>query len=184
MLKDLSDLYLENAKKELELSILRRKNVLDNEKLMIKLNKQLEKEVNKDSPSSLNIEKFVRAIKNIRDGTEEVYKTIPNLEDQHKKLVDIIKAKNLPRFINKRVQVAGWLVTGKVVHTKHGEAMEFLTFEDETGQMETTFFPKAYRRFCYLLDKSRPFLLRGRVDEDFGAVTLTVDHAMPVLKND
>ena len=36
---------------------------------------------------------------------------------------------------------------------KTGEPMEFLTFEDETGLVETTFFPQAYRRFCHLLDR-------------------------------
>ncbi|MBW2248037.1 MAG: hypothetical protein JRF62_12810, partial [Deltaproteobacteria bacterium] len=72
-------------------------------------------------------------------------------------------------------RIAGLLITGKVVHTKHGDPMEFLTFEDETGLVETTFFPKAYGRFCAILDKSRPFMLSGKVEEDFGAVTLTVE---------
>ena len=58
--------------------------------------------------------------------------------------------------------------------------MEFLTFEDETGLVESTFFPAAYRRFCYMLDRHRPYILTGKVDEDFGAVTLTVDSAAPL----
>jgi DNA polymerase-3 subunit alpha/error-prone DNA polymerase len=66
------------------------------------------------------------------------------------------------------------LITGKVVSTKHGDPMEFLTFEDETGLVETTFFPEAYRKFCYMLDRSRPYILYGKVEEDFGALTLTV----------
>jgi hypothetical protein len=41
--------------------------------------------------------------------------------------------------------------------------------------METTFFPQAYRRFCAMLDRHRPYILTGKVDEDFGAVTLTVE---------
>jgi DNA polymerase-3 subunit alpha/error-prone DNA polymerase len=53
--------------------------------------------------------------------------------------------------------------------------MEFLTFEDETGLVETTSFPQAYRRFCYMLDRHWPYILFGKVDEDFGAVTMTVD---------
>jgi DNA polymerase-3 subunit alpha/error-prone DNA polymerase len=86
----------------------------------------------------------------------------------------IVKAADLHRFVGKTVRTAGLLITGKVVSTKHGEPMEFLTFEDETGLIETTFFPQAYRRFCYLLDRHRPYVLTGKVDEDFGAVTLTV----------
>ncbi len=58
---------------------------------------------------------------------------------------------------------------------QRGEPMEFLTFEDETGLVETTFFPEAYRRFCHLLDRERPYLLSGKVEEDWGAVTLTVE---------
>jgi len=89
----------------------------------------------------------------------------------------LVKARDLPRFIGRQVCIAGLLITGKVIHTKHGEPMGFLTFEDETGLVETTFFPKAYRRFCALLDRSRPFILFGKVEEDFGAVTLTVKRA-------
>ena len=92
----------------------------------------------------------------------------------------VVKARDLKRFPGRRVTLAGLLVTGKVVHTKHGDPMEFLTFEDETGLVVTTFFPKAYTRFCALLDRSRPFVLKGKVDEDFGAVTLTVDSVAPL----
>ncbi len=69
----------------------------------------------------------------------------------------------------------GWLVTGKVVTTKDDQPMEFVSFEDTTAIYETTFFPRAYERFCTLLSTARPYVLRGRVDEDFGAVSLTVD---------
>ena len=93
-----------------------------------------------------------------------------------------IKARDLPRFIGRRVRLAAWLITGKVVHTKRGDPMEFLTFEDETGIVETTWFPEAYRRFCHMVDRGRPYLLSGRVEQDWGALTLTVDgaSALPV----
>lgn len=94
--------------------------------------------------------------------------------------VSIVKAKELKKHIGRKVQVAGLLITGKVVSTKKGEPMEFLTFEDETGLMECTFFPQAYRRFCAILDKSRPFILSAKVEADFGAVTLTVSGVRPV----
>jgi DNA polymerase-3 subunit alpha/error-prone DNA polymerase len=93
------------------------------------------------------------------------------------KKLRICKARDLPRFVGRHVRIAGLLVTGKVVHTRHGDPMEFLTFEDETGLVETTFFPKAYRRFCSILDRSRPLILYGKVEEDFDAVTMTVKHA-------
>jgi DNA polymerase-3 subunit alpha/error-prone DNA polymerase len=86
-----------------------------------------------------------------------------------------VKAVDLPRHLGRRVCLAGWLITGKVVTTKHGDPMEFLTFEDETGVVETTFFPATYHRFCHMIDRQRPYLLSGKVDADWGAITLTVD---------
>jgi len=86
-----------------------------------------------------------------------------------------VKAVDLPRHLGEQVRLAGWLITGKVVTTKHGDPMEFLTFEDETGIVETTFFPETYHRFCHMIDRQRPYLLSGKVEEDWGAITLTVD---------
>jgi len=86
-----------------------------------------------------------------------------------------IPAQEVSRRVGRRIRFAGWLITGKVIHTKRGDPMEFLTFEDDTGMVETTFFPKAYDRFCHLLDRGRPYLLDGLVEQNWGAATLTVD---------
>ena len=92
----------------------------------------------------------------------------------------LIKAAALPDHVGRRVRLAGWLLTGKLVSTGKGEAMQFLTFEDETAVVETTFFPRAYRRFCRMLDWGHPYILTGRVEEEFGAATLTVEQVQPV----
>ncbi|MGA8181437.1 MAG: DNA polymerase III subunit alpha [Desulfobacterales bacterium] len=94
--------------------------------------------------------------------------------------LQIVKAVDLDHFIGRHVRVAGLLITGKVVHTKLGDPMEFLTFEDDTGLIETVFFPKAYRRFCAVLDRSRPFVLHGKVEVDFDAVSLSVTRVEPL----
>lgn len=85
-----------------------------------------------------------------------------------------VKASSMRQFVNSQINFSGWLITGKLVSTRTGEVMEFLTFEDETGLVEATFFPKTYRRYAHLLSTGRPYLLTGLVEEDFGAVTLTV----------
>jgi len=95
---------------------------------------------------------------------------------------NVVKVKDLRRYVGKRVRVAGWLITGKVVSTKKGEPMEFLTFEDETGLVETTFFPRTYARFCHMLNREQPYILEGLLEEDFGAITLTVDHVKRVTE--
>jgi DNA polymerase III alpha subunit len=52
--------------------------------------------------------------------------------------------------------------------------MKFVSFEDNTGICETVLFPKVYNRFCHMLNEMRPYLLKGKVEQDFTAVTLTV----------
>lgn len=89
--------------------------------------------------------------------------------------LDTVRAARLADWVGRRVRLAAWLVTGKVVRTKRGDPMEFLTFEDETGIVETTFFPEPYRRFCHMLDRNRPYLLAGKVETNWGVATLTVD---------
>ena len=84
------------------------------------------------------------------------------------------KGADLANHVGRTVDFLGLLLTGKIVSTKTGEAMEFLTFEDETAIIETTFFPEVYRRYAHVLSAQKAYLLRGLVEEDFGALTLTV----------
>jgi error-prone DNA polymerase len=89
--------------------------------------------------------------------------------------LEYTRARDLHAMVGKQVATIGWLVTGKTVHTREGEAMKFISFEDPTGIYETVFFPKVYNRFCHMLNAIRPYILKGRVEEDFGAITMTVD---------
>lgn len=68
----------------------------------------------------------------------------------------------------------GWLITEKIISTKKGEPMEFITFEDETGPYDVPLFPKTYRRYCYLLATNQVYVVAGRVEEPFSAVPLPV----------
>jgi len=94
----------------------------------------------------------------------------------------LVKIETLAGCVGRTVRVAGWLLTGKKVATKDGETMEFLTFEDETGLAETTFFPQVYERYAHLLNAQRPYRLSGLVESDYGAVTLTVDRVEPLYR--
>jgi DNA polymerase III alpha subunit len=88
---------------------------------------------------------------------------------------DYVSAKDLPASVGKQATTIGWPITGKTVQTKAGEPMKFVSFEDQTGIYETVFFPKAYHRFCHMLNLARPFILKGKIEEEFGAVTMTVN---------
>ncbi len=82
--------------------------------------------------------------------------------------------RDLPRLVGRRVGLVGLPITAKPVITAGGQAMEFVSFEDETALYETVLFPEAYARFRHLLYGSGPLLLRGLVEEDRGAVTVTL----------
>jgi DNA polymerase III alpha subunit len=86
-------------------------------------------------------------------------------------------AKDLPRLVGRRVTLVGLPITAKPVLTANEQPMEFVSFEDETALYETVFFPEAYARLRHLLFERRPLLLRGLVEEDRGAVTVTIDDA-------
>ncbi|KIH77249.1 DNA polymerase III, alpha subunit [Geoalkalibacter ferrihydriticus] len=73
------------------------------------------------------------------------------------------------------ITMIGWWVTGKTVQDKDGRPMEFVSFEDTTGIFDATFFPQAYARFCRKLSRLRPYVLKGKVEEEFGVTTLTVE---------
>lgn len=82
--------------------------------------------------------------------------------------------RELPGLIGRRVRVVGWPVARKGVLTSRGEAMEFVSFEDETAIYETVLFPEEYRSLSRVLDGVRPYVIEGIVEEDQGALSLTV----------
>ncbi len=102
----------------------------------------------------------------------------------------VTNADKMNEHVGQQVQMVGWMVTYKAVVTnvrtvgwevigaedesKPQEMMEFVTFEDLTGLIETVIFPKVYQRFGHLLTTARPLRLFGKVEEDFGVATLTV----------
>jgi error-prone DNA polymerase len=90
------------------------------------------------------------------------------------KRVKYVKARDLHAHVGKQVTTIGWQITSKTVHTIRGELMTFISFEDQTGIYETVLFPKVYNRFCHMLNGSRPYILKGKVEEDLGAITIQI----------
>jgi len=82
----------------------------------------------------------------------------------------------LPRHVGRHVLMAGMLTTAKSVHTVTDEPMEFATFDDGEGLVETVLFPRVYRERGHVLFDQGPFIFRGKVEEEFGAITVTVTH--------
>ena len=86
-----------------------------------------------------------------------------------------VKACELTNWIGRHVTMVGWWITGKTVQDKNGRPMEFVSFEDTSGIYDATFFPQAYGRFCQKLTRHRPYLVKGKVEAEFGVATLTVE---------
>jgi DNA polymerase III alpha subunit len=94
----------------------------------------------------------------------------------------VISSADIPRYRGRRVWIPGILVTGKEVATKKREPMIFVSFEDENSIFETVLFPDAFRRYYPLLDDGWAFLVYGRVDEDFGALSIGVERLVKVSR--
>ncbi len=88
----------------------------------------------------------------------------------------LVKSPDLPRHIGQSVVLAGMLTTAKPVHTAADEPMQFATFDDGDGLVEAVLFPEVYRKRGHVLFDQGPFLIRAKVEEEFGAITVTVTH--------
>ncbi|NOZ08832.1 MAG: DNA polymerase III subunit alpha [FCB group bacterium] len=87
----------------------------------------------------------------------------------------IKKARDIPRYVGQTINLAGVYITRKVTATRKHEAMEFVTFEDETDIYECVMFPNAFAQYGDLLNWEKLFILRGKVEEAFGVYTLTIE---------
>jgi DNA polymerase III alpha subunit len=86
----------------------------------------------------------------------------------------LVRSTDLPRHAGQTVVAAGMLTTSKPVHTARDEPMEFATFDDGHGLIETVLFPRVYRERGHILFDQGPFLFRGKVEEEFGAISVTI----------
>ncbi len=88
----------------------------------------------------------------------------------------LVRSTELARHVGRSVLAAGMLTTSKPVHTAKEEPMEFVTFDDGPGLIEAVLFPDVYRERGHVLFDQGPFIFRGKVEMEFGAVTLTITH--------
>jgi DNA polymerase III alpha subunit len=97
-------------------------------------------------------------------------------------LPPLVSSLDIPRWRGRKVWTAGILVTGKEVATKKREPMIFVSFEDERAIFETVLFPDAFNRYYPMLDDGWAFLIYGRVEDDLGAVAVSVERLVMVSR--
>ena len=88
----------------------------------------------------------------------------------------LVSSNDLHRHVGQAVLCAGMLTTAKPVHTAKDEPMQFATFDDGDGLIETVLFPTMHRTRGHVLFDPGPFIFRGRVEEEFGGLTVTMTH--------
>jgi len=96
--------------------------------------------------------------------------------------VSYINAADMEQYVGKNITITGWWITNKLVYTKEQEPMAFISFEDKTALYETVFFPRAFKKYARLFSPVYPFVLSGRVEQEFGAVYLNVSHVRTIRK--
>jgi DNA polymerase III alpha subunit len=84
-------------------------------------------------------------------------------------------ASGLGARVGHAVRVTGLMAAARRVPTKQGSRMLFLTLDDGTGLAECTFFPDAYQRAAPVLSGMGPFIVEGRVESQYGAVTVNAE---------
>ena len=81
------------------------------------------------------------------------------------------------------VRIMGAIVESRRITTKTGKDMYFVTLEDETGTLETIFFPKIAEKLQNILEKENVLCLEGRVDVlDSGVNKVIVEKILDLEK--
>ena len=79
-----------------------------------------------------------------------------------------------------KVHCIGMVASIKKIRTKKGEAMAFLTLQDETDEISCTIFPKQYDKMSVQLKEEEFVQVSGTIDFRNQSVQLIVDQLMPL----
>ena len=93
---------------------------------------------------------------------------------------DAISVKEL--IDNCAARLAGIIRNTKVITTKKGDLMAFVTVEDMNGSFEITVFPNLYATTHHLLTEGTAILLEGQVQKDEKAINILSNLIVPIQK--
>lgn len=88
---------------------------------------------------------------------------------------------DLPARVGCDVVILGWLAAQRRTRTRNKRLMCFLTLEDQDGIAEVVLFPDTYERFGHELAGQDRYLVRGRVVQEDGALTVTASSVERVV---
>lgn len=87
---------------------------------------------------------------------------------------------DLPTSNQKKVRIGSFISNERVIRTKKGDLMAFLTLSDQTGDMEAVAFPELYKRFSHLLKTGETLLVEGNLEEREGKTQLILKEIMEI----
>jgi DNA polymerase-3 subunit alpha len=80
------------------------------------------------------------------------------------------------------VRIGGIVQATKVITTRKGDLMAFVTIEDMHGSVEATVFSRLYRTASDVLVEDHPILIEGQIQKDEQAVKIIADTVIPMDK--
>jgi DNA polymerase III alpha subunit len=87
-------------------------------------------------------------------------------------------SRDLAGHVGKPIRLAGLVATARLTPMADGRTMQFITLEDEWGQVDVTLFPGTCPPLPYLT--LGPYLVRGVVEEQYDVLTVTAQSLQKV----
>ncbi|WP_163653338.1 DNA polymerase III subunit alpha [Listeria sp. PSOL-1] len=99
--------------------------------------------------------------------------------NQYKDQLDYFKATPIVNVKKGKVyQIGAYVHDKKVIRTKKGEAMCFLTISDNTKETSAVLFPESYRKFGEAINKGDKLFLKVKIDQRNGELQAIVQEAI------
>jgi DNA-directed DNA polymerase III PolC len=86
-----------------------------------------------------------------------------------------VKSNELPKLLNRKVTITGFVADRKKIKTSNGKGMVFLSMEDELDMFEVTLFPEVYRRVGERIFRKPILRVEGTVQNDISGLTVVAD---------
>jgi len=80
------------------------------------------------------------------------------------------------------VRIGGLVQSSKMIKTKKGDLMAFVTIEDMHGAVEAIVFSRVFAEVRDLLVQDKPVLIQGQVQKDEQSVKILADTVIPINK--
>ncbi len=78
------------------------------------------------------------------------------------------------------VRIGGMIRSTKIIRTKKGESMAFVTLEDLNGSVEIIVFSNVYSKIYNILDNDVPILVQGKLQKDENSIKILAESVIPM----